>query len=169
MAIICLKVPSNIARTLEGLDVPGSHVPDKEKHVTTHTLGHLGVALPLDLIGKTISAVARATEKIKPFHVEAIGYGTPFGKNSMGIPVVCPIKSPELQSLHSSICSSLDEADIKHVRFPEFKPHVTLSWGRESIIDKAFKTPLAWKVDNIVLWCGAFGDERIYTVFELMG
>jgi len=169
MAIICLKVPSNIAQTLEGIDVPGKHVPDGEKHITLHSLGSVGVAMPLDAIGKTISVIALATEKFKPFHVEATGYSSPFGRHTFGVPIVCSIKSPELQKLHETITVALDDAGISYTNYPEFRPHLTLSWSEEFVVEKVFKTPLAWRVESIALWCGAFGDERIYTVFELMG
>lgn len=169
MALLCLRVPQGIAKTLSGIDVPGEHVPDKEKHITTHMLGSLGVSLPLDMIGKTIMAIGQATERIKPFHVEVTGYGTPFGRQSMGIPIVCNIHSPELHEMHSVLSSALDEANIQYVKFPSFRPHLTISWGDSGVDEKVFKTPPSWMVDRIVLWCGAFGDERIYTVFELMG
>lgn len=169
MAIICLKVPPDIAKTLDGIDLPGKHVPDKEKHITLHMLGSVGVAMPLDMIGKTISAIARATEKFKPFHVEATGYSAPFGKHTFGVPIVCGIKSRELEELYKTITVALNESGITHTAYPEFRPHLTLSWSDAPVPEHVFKTPLAWKVNSVALWCGAFGDERIYTVFELMG
>jgi len=167
MAILCLKVPQGIAKTLSGIDVPGEQVPTDEKHIT---ILNLGDNLPVDLIGKTVIAVARATETIKPFHVEVAGYSCfPKGDSGM-VPVICPVKSDELHAVHSVLAKALDSADIEYSKkFPEYKPHVTLSFADETVNEKTFKTSLGWTATELVLWCGDHGDERIYTVFDFLG
>jgi 2'-5' RNA ligase len=167
MAILCLKVPQSIARSLSAINVPGEPVPTDEKHIT---LLNFGDDMPIDAIGKTVIAVARATEQIGPFNVELNGYGTPFGSSDNGVPVICPVEGRELHDLHAVLSNALTEAGVEFSRkFPEYKPHVTLSWAEEEVQDGTFRTPISWTVTDVVLWCGDHGEERMHTVFDLLG
>jgi 2'-5' RNA ligase len=166
MAIVCLKVPYNIAKTLSGIDVPGDHVPTEEKHIT---ILNLGDDLSIQTIGKSVITCARVTEKMKPFQVQLNGYST-FPKGKLGIPIICHVQSEELHELHDQLSKAFDSSGIEYSKkFPEFKPHVTLSYCDEKIHDKKFKNSFTWTATDLVLWGGEHGDERIFTVFDFLG
>jgi 2'-5' RNA ligase len=161
MAIICLRVPHEVTRLLDTIDVPGSRVLGSEKHVTVL---HLGDDVPIDTLSSAVAAIYNVTSNWKPFSA-MLDRIESFPKNEDGVPIIMPVTSPELLELHAALSKSLDEVGVSYSKkFPEYKPHVTLSYAEKA---KGLGTiePLEWGVFDVILWGGEQGDGRLSAVF----
>jgi 2'-5' RNA ligase len=161
MAMVGIRVPQDAARLLASVEVPGEKVQRSHSHVT---LLMLGDDVPIEEIGKAIVAVYGVAEKTVPFRV-AVNSVSTFKGGDNGVPVICPIFAPKLEELHDNLKAALDEAGIEYSKkFPEYRPHVTLSYSPEPMKDMPLG-PLEWSCFEVVLWGGDEGDERLSTTF----
>lgn len=161
MAFIGLRVPPELGRLLNTIEVPGEHVSGDTYHVTIAVLND---EVPIDDIAKATKAVFEVASKQKPFQV-SLGKVSAFPGNSKGFPIICLAESPELHELHAGITASLDAAGIEYSKkFPEYKPHVTLSYAQEEV-EIPFESPIVWTAYEVVLWGGDKGDERLSVTF----
>lgn len=161
MSFIGLKAPHEVGRLLHAVDVPGSKLPITEYHVT---LLYLGKDVPIEVIGKAIVAAADVAAGAKPFRC-TLTHATSFPENEDGVPIICPVTSPELHDLNTTLKAAFDAAGVEYSkRYPEYKPHLTLSYADEAVEDQDFG-PLEWSAYEMVLWGGDAGDERLATNF----
>jgi len=157
MAMIGLRVPADAARLLASVDVPGEKIQRHHAHVTIHMLGD---DVPMEQIGKAIIAAHSVAEKTVPFRV-AINSVSTFKAGNNGVPVICPVFSPELHELHENLKAAFDAAGVEYSKkWPEFKPHVTLSYSPEPMKDQALG-PLEWSAYEMILWGGDEDDQRL--------
>lgn len=162
MAFIGLRVPAEVGRLLNTIEVPGEHVSGDTYHVT---IAMLGDEVPIEMISKAVEAVYSVASTQVPFQVSLNRVST-FPKNPNGVPVICPIVSSDLHTFHDAIKSALDAAGVDYSKkFPEFKPHVTLSYAEDEMADIPFGGPIDWSVYEVVLWGGDSGDERLSVSF----
>jgi 2'-5' RNA ligase len=165
MAILGIKVPEDVAEELEEIAAPGEHVPPEEKHIT---LLYLGDNLPIETLGKIVMCCARVTECFKPFDV-AVAEVTTFPPNEHGVPVICPVIGKELKHLHDVLVECCENEGIEYShRYPDFKPHVTLSYAHDDVSTDTIY-PVLWHVCDMVLWGGDETDHRLATSFEFLG
>jgi len=161
MSFIGLKCPHEVGRLLHAVEVPGSKVPIDSYHVT---LLYLGKDVPIEMIGKAIVAATEVAAASKPFRC-TLTHATCFPKNEDGVPVICPVTSPELHDLNTTLKAAFDAAGVEYSnKYPEYKPHLTLSYAEETIEDQDFG-PLEWSAYEMVLWGGDAGDDRLATNF----
>lgn len=166
MAFIGLRVPSEVSRVLDQLEVPGTVVPANQKHIT---IVHLGSKVPVDTLGDVIITAHEILSKEVPFQVTLERIDA-FPSGDDGVPIIAPILSEELQSIHKKLIAAFDADGLPYSkRFPEYKPHVTLSYGPEGSGDgvQAPMGPLPWSVYEIVLWGGDAGEDNLTVTFPL--
>lgn len=161
MAFIGLKCPHEVGRLLHGIEVPGEKVPVDEYHVT---LLYLGKDVPIETLGKAIVAAAEVAAAQKPFRC-TLTHVTSFPKNDDGVPIICPVASPDLHELNDKLKKKFDGAGVSYSKkFPEYKPHLTLAYADSTPTEEEFG-PLEWSAYEMVLWGGDAGDERLATNF----
>jgi hypothetical protein len=119
-------------------------------------------------------AVYGVTSQTKPFMVGTNKITTfPPHPDHGTVPVICPIISPPLHDLQARLRVALDRAKVDYSKkFPEYKPHVTLSYLEDPAADAAKEAaqdipPIAWGVADIVLWGGEDSDQRFSANFPL--
>lgn len=165
MAFIGIHVPKLIAESLSSIPVPGNKVKTDMMHIT---MAIVGKNLPIDQIVKVITACYTLCESTKPFNV-GIAYRTSFQDHGSGFPIIARVISPALHILHENLKEKLEIFGIKYSKkFPEYKPHVTLSYSSSQPPDLEVK-PMVWTVSSISVWGGDEGDEKIATKIDLMG
>jgi len=161
MSFIGIKVPHEVGRLLHTIEVPGEKVPLHEFHVT---LLYLGKEVPIETLGKAIVAAAEVAESYRPFRC-TLTQTSSFPKGDDGVPIICPVDSPELHELNTQLKAAFDAAGVDYSKkFPDYKPHVTLAYSDEVTADTLFG-PLEWSAYEMVLWGGDAGDERLATNF----
>lgn len=77
-----------------------------------------------------------------------------------GGPIKGEVDSEELKSLRQELATFLDENDIDFSKkFPDFNPHITLSYADEEIAEKTLSKPIEWVISELILWPAKFGDQ----------
>lgn len=152
-----LAVPPATARILSELDVPGKREDVSHYHVT---LLHLGDEVPIEDVSEMMVAAYSAVKATPPFTVTTSEVKT-FPKGPDGFPVICPIASPELHELHSTLCRKFDELGLDYSKkFPVYRPHMTLAYSPDNF--EGFQiTPVSWGAHELTLWGGDSGSGRI--------
>jgi 2'-5' RNA ligase len=163
MALLTLKVPHDVARVWSQLEVPGDREPVGETHIT---LVYIGEDTPISEVAKAIEAVYSVTSQTKPFTVMT-SLVTSFTKGEDGIPIIAKIESPELVAFQAKLKAALQDAGIEfNDKFPEYKPHVTLSYLKEDEAPEDYNFPaVEWGVAEMILWGGDQGDEKLAITF----
>jgi len=157
MAIICIKVPHDAARLLEGVEVPGDRSSASDMHVTLLTFGK---DLPIIDIAKAMCVCYDVISKTRSIAF-SVDYIDSFDDHGSGVPVVCPIDSPEVHALWQSLKDSFDRLNIPYdTKWTEFKPHVTLSYSDEPFTGP-LPAPLTWTAHDVIIWGGDSTDQRI--------
>jgi 2'-5' RNA ligase len=161
MSFIGLRISHEVARMFSAIDVPGKKVPLEEMHVTSL---YLGKNIPLETIGRAVVASAEVAEATRPFRL-AVERRTSFPVGDDGVPIICPVQSPELHDLNARLRAALDKHGVEYSKkFTEYKPHVTLAYAEEEIVDEPVG-PLEWSAYEMVMWGGDAGDERLSATF----
>lgn len=160
MAMIAIRVPHDTARMLEKLagSVSGDSQTASEMHVT---LIYLGDDVSIGTLSKVMLACNSVTSKTTPFSlsVDKIDSFEP-GKN--GTPVILPIVSNELHALHKAVSEALDAAEVEYSKkWPEFKPHVTLSYVDGMKGSGFFPSPITWGAFELSIYGDNHGDGGI--------
>jgi RNA 2',3'-cyclic 3'-phosphodiesterase len=163
MAFIGVKIPTPVAVELSKIKVPGTRVSQEEMHVT---LLHLGNNVPIPEVLQATLACYLMAKKWKSFKI-GVKRVTSFPAGDDGVPVIARVLCPNLHKLHGELEKSLDAMEIPYSKkFPEFKPHVTLSYSPEDVKDIEID-PIMWMVDELVIWGGDEGEERIAITLPL--
>ena len=167
MAFIGVRVPADAAATLAKVKVPGDHVPPEEMHVT---LLHLGEKIPIPEVLQATMACYLMTKRWAPFRASTRRITTFPATPESTIPVIARVLCPELHRLHEALRKSLDHMEIEYSKkFPEYKPHVTLAYAETETPDVKLIRPVAWDIEEIVIWGGDHGEERIAVTLPLEG
>ena len=164
MAFLGIHIPHETSRLISGIEVPG----DKEDSASLHvTLLYLGENIPIKDISKALVATYEVTSQTSPFLLKANSLCcfplNPDGKAA----IIAPVASQKLSDLNEDLKKAYDKSNIEYSKkFKEYKPHVTLSYHDEEI-KKQKIDPIEWAVQEIVLWGGDNGDEKVFITFPL--
>lgn len=163
MSFIGIRIPHDVGRMFSAIEVPGRKTPIDEFHITAI---YLGKDVPLETIGRAVVAAAEVAEGTRPFRL-SVDRMTSFPKGDDGVPVICPVTSPELHELNSKLKLSLDKYGVEYSKkFPEYKPHVTLAYADAAANPPEEQVgPLEWSAYEMVMWGGDAGDERMSATF----
>ena len=163
MAALMIEVPQDTQRVLKELKVPGEPCPQVD-HIT---MLHLGDDVSVEQLAEMMPFIFEACLKQKPFTVRSNRLAT-FPKGDDGVPVIAVIQSPELMKFQKALKKALEvsQFDIED-KWPEFKPHVTLSYcGHEKVQSRSFPQ-IEWGVTSLTLWGADHGTGRLVIEFPL--
>ncbi len=165
MSLIGIRVPVETSRLLHEIDVPGIKEDTAQLHIT---LLDLGDEVPIEKVARAVVATYGVTQATNPFWVK-IGCVSCFptqDENSPN-PIIAPIINPTIQKLHCALKKGMCKEKVDYIKkFKEFKPHVTLAYN-EGEIKRTKIEPIEWSVQEIVLWGGGDGDNRMFVTFPL--
>lgn len=168
MSFLGIRVPHEIARALNGIDIPGEKQPLDHFHITVLDLGK---NTPVEQLMKAAEAAYEVTSKFPPFQVETSLVSSFSANKDDGIPIIARVDSKPLHELLGALKAAFKAADVEfNDKWPEFKPHVTLGYSQDletPIKDKKIDPPVQWGVGEVVLWGGDKGDEKLTVTFPL--
>lgn len=157
MAFIGIAVPKEVGEILEQVAVPGKKEPKDHYHIT---LLHLGSEIPIENVARAGLAAFVSCAQVSPFSVR-VNRIDAFPLGDDGYPIIARIDSPELHNLRSALTQTFDKVGIEYSKkFPEFKPHVTLSYSDTHIRTQSM-SPIQWMVSHVVVWGGDKGENRM--------
>lgn len=165
MAFIGLDVPADAASLLEGIDVPGDRESASDMHVT---IVHLGKGVPVVQLAKAM-LVAHECARATPPMSFTITRVSSFPGGDDGVPIICPIESPELQALNAMLKQRLRDLGIPFSdKWPDFKPHLTLGYFVDApegfALDVELPVPVPFSVSELCLWGGNAGGPEVLRV-----
>jgi len=166
MALLCLKLPSEPARRLSEVKVPGKKVPLDEKHVT---LLHLGKDLDLEAILLAIQVTYQVVTSWSPFLLTTQWISTFPPSERSEVPVIARVESDDLHELQEELKDAFDEEGVPYSKkWKSYQPHVTLSYTDLDLAPEDFTIrPVQWSCSDIVLWGGDEGESDLVTRFPL--
>ncbi len=157
MAMIALPIPFEVSKLLSKIKVPGDKTPMEEYHITLFSLND---NLKLKDIEEVIEPVFELAKKTQPFKIILKDFTTFDGKDK--IPVICRLNTEEIFKFREALRKKLDKAGIEYSKkFPEFKPHVSLSYHDTKVKDKSFDK-IIFEADSVAIYCGDSGKEKMY-------
>lgn len=163
MAFLGIRIPQETGRLLTGLDVPGTATAVSEMHITMLLFED---NWPVSEIAKSLEVVYDVVSKMKPFRV-TFDKVTCFPKRGEKAAIIAPVKSDELHELRDKLAKEFDKENIDFSKnFKDFKPHITLAYHDEEI-DEFKIDKVEFQVQELVLWGGDHGDDRIFVTFPL--
>lgn len=164
MAFLGIRIPLETGRLLSGLDVPGNKEGASEYHITLLCFEE---NWPISEIAKALEATYEIVSEVKPFVVTAKEITCFPKRQDNPVPIITKVESTELHSLRKKLAKEFDDQGIDYSKIhKDFKPHITLSYADEEI--KSFKIdPVEFVIQEIVLWGGDLGDNRIFITFPL--
>lgn len=158
MALLSIKVPSEVSRAFGRITVPGTPESRETYHVT---LLYLGKDVPIDDVSKALVVAYRVAEITKPIQL-TVDEVSSFPKGDDGYPIICPVRSPELHQLWEALCSAFDHAKVEYSKkFPVYRPHVTLAYHTKALEQKIQVGPIDWVAYEMTLWSGNSGDDEV--------
>jgi len=164
MSFIGIRVPHETARLLHEIDVPGEKEDSAQLHIT---LLYLGKNIPIKELAKAMVATFEVTDATCPFWVKTTSVSSFPVDEGYPHPIIAPIQSPKLFELHKFLKRALDKSGIEYnKKFKLYRPHVTLSFN-DAAIKKTKIEPIEWPIQEVVLWGGEDGDNRVFTTFPL--
>lgn len=169
MAFIGLRVPLEAARLLSSVDVPGERQPPSDMHVTCV---YLGKGVPMAQVAKAMVVLARVAAGFRPITFDLARVSN-FPRNpDDGWPVICPVSSLELQRLHAEVKAALLQYGIPFSnKYPDYKPHVTLSYVRDGApdfsVDEELPDPVPVAVHELTIWGGDRGPDQVMVTVPL--
>jgi 2'-5' RNA ligase len=165
MAFLGIRVPHEVGRLINNLEIPGIKETPSEYHITLLIFGD---NWPISQMIKATATTYEIVSKIEPFSVKAnkVSHFPP--RPDHPIPIIAPIKSEELMQLHKKLSKAFDGDKIKFSKtFKEYRPHITLAYSEDGHDDFKIDPPIEFMVNEIVLWGGDEGDSRLFTTFQL--
>lgn len=164
MSFLGIRINHEVARLLHDIDVPGEKEDSAQLHIT---LLYLGKDIPIKEIAKAMVATYEITQRTCPFLLKTSSISCFPVEEGYPYPIIAQIQSPKLLELHKYLKRSFDKTKVEYnKKFKLFHPHVTLSFNKDGI-KKTKIEPIEWSVQELVLWGGEDGDNRIFTTFPL--
>jgi len=158
MAALMFQVPSETARILHELEVPGN----PEKHDPHITVLYLGKDVPIETISEMLPVIYQVTSRTAPFSVSTnhVGY---FPPGDDGMPIIAKIQSPPLHDFRKVLTSAFDDHGIEYdKKFPDYKPHTTLAYAPDREEPFELDIPeISWGCHELVLWGSNRGTGRL--------
>jgi 2'-5' RNA ligase len=166
MSFLGIRITPQCGRLLAGIDVPGDKEGTSEYHITLLCFED---NWPITEIAKALEATYDIVCKIKPFIITTEEITCFPKREDNPVPIIAKIKSKELLELRENLAKEFEKRDIEFSKiFKDYKPHITLSYSEKEIED--FKIDeVEFVVQEIVLWGGDHGDDRIFINFPLKG
>ena len=165
MAFLGIQIPHPTGRLLSNIEVPGEATAVSDLHIT---LLHFEENWPISEMAKALEATYDVVSHIKPFLVKinkVICFPQREGRHAL----VAKVSSDDLHDLREKLAKEFDKCEIEFSKtFKDYKPHVTLSYVTEEVKDFEID-PIEFSIDEIVLWGGDHGDNRIFVTFPLKG
>lgn len=166
MAFLGIRIPHETGRLLAGIDVPGKKESASEYHITILCFEP---NWPISEISKALEATYDVVSKIKPFSIKTKEITCFPKREDNPAAIVAKVESDDLQDLRDKLAKEFEKCKIDFSkRFKNFKPHITLSYSEKEIDDCKIDT-VECIVNELVLWGGDHGDDRIFITFPLKG
>lgn len=166
MAFLGIKVPESTGRLLNQIDVPGKKESISEYHVT---MLFFGEDWPIKEVSKTLEATYEALKDVKPFTIKTSKVMSFPKPEDEPCAIIARVESDELHDLNDKLKKKFDKVGIEYSKkFKEYKPHITLAYADEEIDESKFDT-IKFEVNNLVLWAGDYGNNRLFIDFLLKG
>lgn len=165
MTFLGIKIPQETGRLLTNIEVAGEQTATSDMHIT---ILHFEDNWPISEMANAMEATYNIVSNIKPFLVltEEV---TSFPKRKGKVAIIAKCKSAELHELREKLAKEFDKSKIEFSKnFKDFKPHITLAYSDEEI-DEFKIDPVEFSVQEVVLWGGDHGDNRIFITFPLKG
>ena len=84
-----------------------------------------------------------------------------FGNGDDGYPIIVPVESDELFEFRKKLAKKLDDNNVKYSKkWPEYKPHITLSYSKKEFEGHKLKSKISFHADEVVLYSGDSMDEN---------
>jgi 2'-5' RNA ligase len=167
VAFLGIRVPVEMGRLITGLDVPGEKESPSEYHITILCFDD---NWPISEISKALEATYDVISKITPFSVKADKVSHFPKRKDNPVPIIAPIESKDLRDIHKKLCAEFEDCKIDFKKtFKDFKPHITLAYSKDEHDDFKIEPPIEFMVNEVVLWGGDHGDDRIFITFPLRG
>lgn len=156
MAMIGLKIPEEVAERLSKISVPGKKLPKEEMHIT---MFYFENKLNIKDILKITQIMYNVSKKIEPIHIKGTTIST-FKKGDDGVPIIVQIVSEDLSIFRKKMAQKFDDEDIDYSKkWPEFNPHLTLSYSSKEMEDKKLDKNISWKASEVVFWAGDWHSD----------
>lgn len=164
MAIITIPIHHECARLLHDIDVPGIKTDTSQLHITLLALGD---DIPIHILAKAMVVVHEVVQQSEPFQVRISNISSFPVIEGNAVPIIAPIQCQAITDLNKSLKRLFNKSKIQYdKRFPKFRPHITLSRCEEAIKRTRIE-PIEWSVQELVLWGGTDGDDRVFITFPL--
>lgn len=166
MAFLGIKISHEIGRLLSGIEVPGKKEGIADFHITLLCFEDNWA---ISEISRALEATYDVVSKVKPFLVKTEVISCFPKREDNPCPIIAKIESKELHQLNNKLKKKFDQEKIGYSKtFKDYKPHITLSYADQEIKD--FKIdPQEFSVQELVLWGGDHGDDRVFITFPLKG
>lgn len=165
MAALMIQLPSETARVLHEIEVPGQPEDMATMHIT---MMYLGSDVPVEDIGAMLPVIHEVTSRTAPFSVKTDHISSfPAGDN--GVPVIAEVQSPELHAFRSELVEAFRAHDLYFDnKFPDFKPHTTLAYdpNKDTKVDIDIGE-VSWGAHELLLWGSNRGTGRLVIKFPL--
>ena len=165
MSLIGIRIPVETARLLREIDVPGEKEDTAQLHIT---LLDLGDEIDIQTVARAVVATYSVAQAASPFWVK-LGCVSCFPVRDPDVPnpIIAPIISPILQKMHSSLKREMNKAKVNfNKKFKEYRPHITLAYN-DGEIKRTKIQPIELIIQEIILWGGGDGDNRMFCTFPL--
>lgn len=166
MALLGIKVPQSIARTLRQIDAPGKKEDSSDFHITLFVFNE---DMSVSDVAKSVEAVSNAIKDIDPFKLKLNKVSCFPKREDKPVPIIMPIDSEDIQNLHSKLKKSLKKHKVEfNDTFKEYRPHITISYDENEVED--FKVDKEeFLVEEIILWSGNEGlnEKELFVTFPL--
>jgi 2'-5' RNA ligase len=168
MAYISFMVPPEAAAELASLYTVGDLTPPEDMHVT---LAFLSKNTPPSQVMRAIAAcqVVAATSAPVLMHAALLTAFPPNPDHREGVPVIVRVISDALFSFRARLVAELEKFGVEYSKkFPEYKPHVTLSHSSERPEPQKVG-PVSWTSDTVMVWGGEDHHKGLWAGVELTG
>jgi len=166
MAFLGIKINHDIGRLLQGLEVPGVKESPSQYHITLLCFED---DLSISEISKSMEATFNVVSEIKPFVVKTDTITSFPKREGHPIPIIAKVEGQELHDLREKLAKKFDKEGINFSKtFKDFKPHITLAYyDSDKGIEESKIDELEFSVNEVVLWGGDNGDDRLFITFAL--
>jgi 2'-5' RNA ligase len=166
MAFLGIRVPHETGRLLSGIDVPGEKEGSSEYHITLLCFEE---NWPISEIADALEATYDVVSKIKPFAIKTTEVTCFPKREDNPVAIIARVESDDLHDMREKLAKEFEKSKIDFSKtFKDFKPHITLAYADKEIDDCKID-PVEFVVQEIVLWGGDHGDDRIFITFPLKG
>lgn len=164
MAFLGIKITNECGRLLKAIDVPGEKEGPSEYHITILCFED---NWPITEISKALEATYKIISDIKPFLIKTNKVKCFPKRENKPCPIICSVDSDDLHDLNEKIKKEFDKQDIYYSKvFKDYKPHITLAYADKEIEEFEID-PIEFSVQEIILWGGDMGDDRVFITFPL--